>query len=80
MHIHSTNQIMDIIDKYRELMAPITKITEDVINGLMTEDEGQALVDNQIANRSKEDRHELESIRDDIRRMVYRATKRNLIA
>ena len=71
---------MDIIDKYRELMATITKITEDVINGLMTEDEGQALVDNQIANRSKEDRHELESIRDDIRRMVYRATKRNLIS
>ena len=71
---------MDIIDKYRELMAPVTKITEDVINGLMTEDEGQALVDNQIANRSWEDRYELESIRDDIRRMVYRATKRNLIA
>lgn len=71
---------MDIIDQYRELMAPVTKITEDVINGLMTEDEGQALVDNQIANRSKEDRHELESIRDEIRRMVYRATKRNLIA
>jgi hypothetical protein len=40
---------MDIIDKYRELMAPITKITEDVINDLMTEDEGQALVDNQIS-------------------------------
>ena len=71
---------MDIIDKYRELMAPITKITEDVINDLMTEDEGQALVDNQIANRSRADRYELESIRDDIRRMVYRATKRNLIA
>ena len=71
---------MDIIDKYRELMAPVTKITEDVINDLMTEDEGQALVDNQIANRSIEDRYELESIRDDIRRMVYRATKRNLIA
>jgi hypothetical protein len=71
---------MDIIDKYRELMAPITKITEDVINDLMTEDEGQALVDNQISNRSREDRYELESIRDDIRRMVYRATKRNLIA
>jgi hypothetical protein len=59
---------MDIIDKYREILAPVTKITEDAINGLMTEDEGQALVDNQIANRSKEDRHELESIRDDIRR------------
>jgi hypothetical protein len=44
---------MDIIDKYRELMAPVTKITEDVINDLMTEDEGQALVDNQIANRSR---------------------------
>ena len=44
---------MDIIDKYRELMTPVTKITEDVINGLMTEDEGQALVDNQIANRSR---------------------------
>ena len=71
---------MDIIDKYRELMAPVTKITEDVINDLMTEDEGQALVDNQIANHSREDRYELESIRDDIRRMVYRATKRNLIA
>ena len=71
---------MDIIDQYRELMAPVTKITEDVINGLMTEDEGQSLVDNQIANRSREDRYELESIRDDIRRMVYRATKRNLIA
>jgi hypothetical protein len=71
---------MDIIDKYRELMAPVTKITEDVINDLMTEDEGQALVDNQIANRSREDRYELESLRDDIRRMVYRATKRNLIA
>ena len=71
---------MDIIDKYRELMAPVTKITEDVINDLMTEDEWQALVDNQIANRSREDRYELESIRDDIRRMVYRATKRNLIA
>jgi hypothetical protein len=39
---------MDIIDQYRELMAPVTKITEDVINGLMTEDEGQALVDNLI--------------------------------
>ena len=71
---------MDIIDKYREIMAPVTKITEDVINELMTEDERQALVDNQIANRSREDRYELESIRDDIRRMVYRATKRNLIA
>jgi hypothetical protein len=71
---------MDIIDKYRELMAPITKITEDVINDLMTEDEGQALVDNQIANRSREDRYELESIRDDIRRMVYRAMKKNLMA
>lgn len=71
---------MDAIDKYRELMAPVTKITEDVINDLMTEDEGQALVDNQIANRSRKDRYELESIRDDIRRMVYRATKRNLIA
>jgi len=71
---------MDIIDKYRELMAPVTKITEDVINVLITEDEGQALVDNQIANRSRGDRYELESIRDDIRRMVYRATKRNLIA
>ena len=71
---------MDIIDQYRELMAPVTKITEDVIIGLITEDEGQALVDNQIANRSREDRYELESIRDDIRRMVYRATKRNLIA
>jgi hypothetical protein len=69
---------MDIIDKYRELMAPVTKITEDVINDLMTEDEGQALVDNQIANRSREDRYELESIRDDIRRMVYRATKETL--
>jgi len=32
---------MDIIDKYRELMAPVTKITEDVINRLMTEDEGK---------------------------------------
>ena len=61
-------------------MAPITKITEDVINDLMTEDEGQALVDNQIANRSREDRYELESIRDDIRRMVYRAMKKNLMA
>lgn len=71
---------MDIIDKYRELMAPVTKITEDVINGLIAEDEGQALIDKQIANRSREDRYELESIRDDIRRMVYRATKRNLIA
>ena len=71
---------MDIIDKYRELMAPVTKITEDVINDLMTEDEGQALVDNQIANRSREDRYELESIRDDIRRMVYRAMKKNLMA
>ena len=71
---------MDIIDKYRELMAPITKITEDVINDLMTEDEGQALIDNQIANRSREDRYELESIRDDIRRMVYRAMKKNLMA
>jgi len=71
---------MDIIDKYRELMAPVTKITEDSINGIMTEDKGQALVDKQIANRSREDRYELESIRDDIRRMVYRAIKRNLIA
>ena len=33
---------MDIIDQYREIMAPVTKITEDVINGLITEDEGQA--------------------------------------
>ena len=71
---------MDIIDQYREIMAPVTKITEDVINGLITEDEGQALVDNQIANRSREDRYELESIRDDIRRMVYRATKNNEVS
>jgi hypothetical protein len=71
---------MDIIDKYRELMAPVTKITEDVINDLMTEDEGQALVDNQIATVLGKTATELESIRDDIRRMVYRATKRNLIA
>ena len=70
----------DIIDKYRELINPVTKITEDVINGLVTEDEGQALIDQEIGNRSREDRHELESIRDEIRRMVYRATKRNLIA
>jgi len=71
---------MDIIDKHRELMAPITKITEDVINGLMTEDEGQALIDAEISNRSREDRTALESARDEIRRMVYRATKNNLIA
>ena len=69
---------MDIIDKYRELMAPVTKITEDVINDLMTEDEGQALVDNQIANRSREDRYELESVRDDIRRMVTVQPKETL--
>jgi hypothetical protein len=71
---------MDIIDKHRELMAPITKITEDVINGLMTEDEGQALIDAEIANRSRGDRYELESARSEIRCMVYRATKNNLIA
>jgi len=69
---------MDIIDKYRELMAPVTKITADAVRGALTEPDAQALMDEAIYNRTSQERSDLEDARAEIRLDVYRALKGGL--